>query len=78
MSRRLLFIPIGIVSAIVFSALLTVIFALEIYLDEVYDGPLKYYLVALLDAGLRLLGIRTNCNIFVLFPFFHFALQQPL
>lgn len=44
-TRRLLFIPFGLASAVILTGLLTLIFAVEIYLDEIYDGPFKYYLV---------------------------------
>jgi len=47
MLRRLLFIPVGMMAALIFSVLLTIIFVIEVYLDEIYDGPLKSFLVYL-------------------------------
>jgi len=63
MLRRLLFIPFGILSAIALTAVLTLIFAIEVYLDELYDGPLKQYLVASYLTFL-ILGIRTHYAFF--------------
>ena len=50
--RRLLFVPFGLFSAVALTAVLTLIFAVEVYLDEVYDGPLKQYLVSSLSTSI--------------------------
>lgn len=44
--RRMLFIPFGMASAVILTAILTFLFAGEIYLNEVYDGPFKEFLVS--------------------------------
>jgi len=40
-----LFIPFGIVSGLLLAAFLTLVFAVEIYVDDVYDGPFKKFVV---------------------------------
>jgi anoctamin-10 len=44
-ARRMLFIPFGVASALALMLALTLIFAFEVYLSEVHDGPFKKYLV---------------------------------
>jgi len=41
----MLFIPFGIASAFGLTLVLAIIFAIEVYVGEVYDGPFKEYLV---------------------------------
>lgn len=60
MARRMLFIPFGLASGLVLMLVLTLIFAIEVYVGEVYDGPFKEYLV--LSSGLLSLYIGLYPN----------------
>jgi hypothetical protein len=43
----MLFIPFGLVSGLLLAGFLTLVFAVEIYVDNVYDGPFKNFIVFL-------------------------------
>jgi hypothetical protein len=43
----MIFLPFGVASAIALLAVLTLIFVVEVYVSEVYDGPFKEFLVLL-------------------------------
>lgn len=45
MQRQLLQIPFALVSAIGLGVIIATCFAIEIFIAELYDGPLKSYLV---------------------------------
>jgi hypothetical protein len=41
----MLFIPFGLASGLIFAGFLTLVFAVELFVDEVYDGPFKSFVV---------------------------------
>ena len=41
----MLFIPFGLASGLILAGFLTLVFAVEIYVDDVYDGPFKNFVV---------------------------------
>jgi hypothetical protein len=43
--RQLLQIPFAIAAAIVLGALIATCFGIEVFISEIYDGPLKWILV---------------------------------
>lgn len=45
MQRQLLQIPFALVAAIALGAIIATCFAIEIFISELYNGPLKTYLV---------------------------------
>lgn len=47
MQRQLLQIPFAILAAIALGAIIATCFAIEIFISELYNGPLKSYLVSL-------------------------------
>ena len=67
-ARRMLFIPFGVASGLGLILVLTLIFAIEVYVSEVYDGPFKQYLV--LSSGLLCLyiGLYPNDAFIGFFP----------
>lgn len=44
-ARQLLQIPFALVAMIGLGSLITIVFAIEIFISEVYNGPYKFYLV---------------------------------
>lgn len=48
MRRQLLQIPFALLAAIALGAIIATCFAIEIFISELYNGPLKSYLVRLL------------------------------
>lgn len=56
MQRQLLQIPFALLAAIALGAIIATCFAIEIFISELYNGPLKTYLVCLvLSAAFSLL-----------------------
>lgn len=47
MQRQLLQIPFTVLAAIALGAIIATCFAIEIFISELYNGPLKSYLVRL-------------------------------
>lgn len=47
-ARQLLQIPFGFVAFFALGALITLVFAVEIFISELYNGPFKFYLVCTL------------------------------
>lgn len=45
MQRQLLQIPFAVLAAIALGAIIATCFAIEIFISELYNGPLKSYLV---------------------------------
>ena len=45
MQRQLLQIPFALLAAIALGAIIATCFAIEIFISELYNGPLKTYLV---------------------------------
>ncbi|KAK3044082.1 hypothetical protein LTS18_002229, partial [Coniosporium uncinatum] len=65
LQRQLLQVPFAIICALVLGSLITTCFGIEIFISEIYNGPLKSVLVflptGLLTTGLPVLsGILTN------------------
>jgi hypothetical protein len=46
MQRQLLQIPFALLAAIALGAIIATCFAIEIFISELYNGPLKTYLVS--------------------------------
>jgi len=44
-ARGTLQIPFGLAAGIILGAVLTLIFAVEVFMSEVYNGPFKQFLV---------------------------------
>lgn len=47
MYRQLLIVPFALLSAVALGVIIATCFAIEIFISEVYNGPLKTYLVSL-------------------------------
>lgn len=56
----MLFIPFGLASGLIFAGFLTLVFAVEIYFDEVYDGPFKRFVVWMRADDVDLVGLYAN------------------
>lgn len=48
MQRQLLQIPFALLAVIALGAIIATCFAIEIFISELYNGPLKSYLVSLI------------------------------
>lgn len=47
MYRQLLIVPFALLSAVALGVIIATCFAIEIFISEIYNGPLKTYLVSL-------------------------------
>lgn len=62
----MLFIPFGLASGLVLMLILTLIFAIEVYVSEVYEGPFREYFV-FSSSLLRLYSGLYSNNAFISF-----------
>jgi hypothetical protein len=53
MYRQLLQVPFALLAAVALGAIIATCFAIEIFISEVYNGPLKGYLVSAAQSFLR-------------------------
>lgn len=53
MCRQLLQIPFALLSAVALGVIIATCFAIEIFISEVYNGPLKTYLVGFLSCSAK-------------------------
>jgi len=56
-------IPFGIAAGIALAAVLTSIFAVEVFMSEVYNGPFKQFLVDT-SSDTADVGIHSDCSVF--------------
>jgi hypothetical protein len=49
LKRQLLQIPFALVSTVALGAIIATCFAIEIFISEIYTGPLKSYLVSIIS-----------------------------
>ena len=59
LQRQLLQVPFALIAAALLGCLIAVCFGIEVFVSEVYDGPLKSVLVCL-QSKIALLSLRTN------------------
>jgi anoctamin-10 len=53
--RQLLQVPFALVASVILGALIAMCFAIEIFIEEVYDGPMKGILVSCFLSGIQTL-----------------------
>ena len=61
-ARGTLQIPFGLAAGLGLACVLTMIFSVEVFMSEVYNGPFKQFLVHLQQTKLTL-GLHSNCLI---------------
>lgn len=63
MFRQLLQVPFALLSTVALGVIIATCFAIEIFISEVYNGPLKTYLVS--SSWIVLWDLRTNDQVFI-------------